>query len=255
LRNLPEKESFQAAPCVLTFAHSLAGDPFFSERMDIKRAFPGAMPSLTTWTAFLLAALAMQIVPGPETVLVVSRGVGEGRRVALWTVVGMTLVAGAVQLPLLALGIASIVQSSPLAFALLRAAGALYLVWLGCRLWLAPCPAMTNGLVRNAVPAGAALREGFIANITNPNPLIFMLAFLPQFVDPARGAVTAQLLVLGATQKITGFALLCSMALASGTVAGWLSRRPGFALWQQRIGGGAMIVLGLGLLAGTVRGK
>jgi threonine/homoserine/homoserine lactone efflux protein len=255
LRNLPEKESFQAAPCVLTFAHSLAGDPFFSERMDIKRAFPGAMPSLTTWTAFLLAALAMQIVPGPETVLVVSRGVGEGRRVALWTVVGMTLVAGAVQLPLLALGIASIVQSSPLAFALLRAAGALYLVWLGCRLWLAPCPAMTNGLVRNAVPAGAALREGFIANITNPNPLIFMLAFLPQFVDPARGAVTAQLLVLGATQKITGFALLCSMALASGTVARGLSRRPGFALWQQRIGGGAMIVLGLGLLAGTVRGK
>jgi threonine/homoserine/homoserine lactone efflux protein len=212
------------------------------------------MPSLTTYTAFLFAALAMQIVPGPETVLVLSRGIGEGRRVALWTVVGMTLVAGAVQLPLLALGVASIAQSSPLAFTLLRAAGAVYLVWLGCRLWLAPRPAMTGGTIRNTVPTGAALREGFIANITNPNPLVFMLAFLPQFVDPARGSVTAQLLVLGATQKVTGFAMLGSMALASGTVADWLSRRPGLALWQQRIGGGAMIVLGLGLLAGTARG-
>jgi threonine/homoserine/homoserine lactone efflux protein len=201
------------------------------------------MPSLTTYTAFLFAALAMQIVPGPETVLVLSRGIGEGRRVALWTVVGMTLVA-----------VASIAQSSPLAFTLLRAAGAVYLVWLGCRLWLAPRPAMTGGPVRNTVPTGAALREGFIANITNPNPLVFMLAFLPQFVDPARGSVTAQLLVLGATQKVTGFAMLGSMALASGTVADWLSRRPGLALWQQRIGGGAMIVLGLGLLAGTGRG-
>jgi threonine/homoserine/homoserine lactone efflux protein len=212
------------------------------------------MPTLTTYSAFLLAALAMQLVPGPETVLVLSRGIGEGRRVAIWTVVGMTLVAGAVQLPLLALGIASIVQSSPLAFDVLRFAGALYLVWLGCRLWLAPRPAVTTGAARDVVAPRAAMREGFIANITNPNPLIFMLAFLPQFVDPARGSVTLQLLVLGATQKITGFAVLGSTALASGTVAGWLSRRPGFALWQQRIGAGAMIALGVGLLAGTVRG-
>jgi threonine/homoserine/homoserine lactone efflux protein len=98
------------------------------------------------------------------------------------------------------------------------------------------------------------MREGFVPNVTNPNPLIFMLAFLPQFVEPARGSVTVQLLILGATQKITGFALLGAMAVASGTVAGLLSRRPGLALWQRRIAGGTMMALGLGLLANAARG-
>ena len=66
--------------------------------------------------------------------LVMSRGIGQGRWVAFWTVLGMTMAAGAIQLPLLALGIASVVRSSPFAFGLLRWAGATYLVWLGSRL-------------------------------------------------------------------------------------------------------------------------
>jgi threonine/homoserine/homoserine lactone efflux protein len=77
------------------------------------------------------------------------------------------------------------------------------------------------------------MREGLIANLTNPNPLIFMLAFLPQFVDPERGPVAAQLLVLGATQKATGFAILGATALAAGAVGGWLARRPGWIAWQE----------------------
>jgi threonine/homoserine/homoserine lactone efflux protein len=94
------------------------------------------MPDLATYLAFLAAVLAMQAVPGPDTMLVVSRGVGQGLRVAVFTVIGMTLLAGVIQLPLLALGIASLVKSSPLAFDILRWAGAIYLVWLGTRLIL-----------------------------------------------------------------------------------------------------------------------
>ena len=81
------------------------------------------MPDAATYAAFLAAVLAMQAVPGPDTMLVVSRGIGQGRQVAFWTVLGMTLAAGAVQLPLLALGVASVVRSSPFAFELLRWAG------------------------------------------------------------------------------------------------------------------------------------
>ncbi|MBV8575317.1 MAG: hypothetical protein JOZ58_09815 [Acetobacteraceae bacterium] len=76
------------------------------------------MPSLTTYTAFVAAALAMQLVPGPETMLVVSSGIGEGRRVCFYTVWGMTLIAGAIQLPLLALGVASLLAASRLSFEL-----------------------------------------------------------------------------------------------------------------------------------------
>jgi threonine/homoserine/homoserine lactone efflux protein len=67
------------------------------------------VPSATTYTAFLITVLSAQLVPGPESMLILSRGIGQGRRIAVWTVVGMTLVAGSIQLPLLALGVASLV--------------------------------------------------------------------------------------------------------------------------------------------------
>jgi LysE type translocator len=86
--------------------------------LDAERA-PIA-PSATTYAAFVIAVLSVQLVPGPEAILILSRGIGQGRRIAVWTVVGMTLVAGSIQLPLLALGVASVIRSSPVAFELLR---------------------------------------------------------------------------------------------------------------------------------------
>ncbi|WP_211858299.1 LysE family translocator [Plastoroseomonas hellenica] len=207
------------------------------------------MPDAATYAAFLAAVLAMQLLPGPETALVISRGIGEGRRVALWTVLGTTLAAGAIQLPLLALGIASLLRASPLGFALLRWAGAAWLIWLGLRLLRAAGVGAVAAAGTPARPSAlAALRDGLAANLTNPQPLLFMLAFLPQFVDPARASVGLQLLLLGATQKLTGLAVLGVTALAAGAVGGWLARRPGVVLWQQHVAGTAMILLGLRLL-------
>ena len=216
------------------------------------------MPDASTYAAFLAAVLAMQAVPGPETVLVVSRGIGQGRRVAFWTVLGMTLAAGAVQLPLLAFGVASVVRASPFAFELLRWAGAAYLVWLGAALLLRRGAGARRAGEAAAQAAAApsarkAVREGLVANLTNPQPLVFMLAFLPQFVDPARGSVTAQLLLLGATQKATGFLVLGTAALASGAAGGWLARRPGLLVWQERFAGAVMVGLGLRLLVSGAR--
>src|SRR5882757_7672828 len=103
--------------------------------------FEGSVPTLATYLAFLAALLAWQLVPGPDNLLVLSRGIGYGRRVALHTVIGMTLAAGAVPLPLLAVGVASIVRFPPVAFELLRCAGAFYLVWLGAKLVTRRCSA------------------------------------------------------------------------------------------------------------------
>jgi threonine/homoserine/homoserine lactone efflux protein len=77
-----------------------------------------------------------------------------------------------------------------------------------------------------------------------------MLAFLPQFVSPAQGSAAAQLLVLGATQKLTGFGVLGLVALGSGRLGDWLAEKPGFALWQSRLTGAIMIALGAWLLVG-----
>ncbi|WP_245472628.1 LysE family translocator [Mesorhizobium sp. M7A.F.Ca.MR.148.00.0.0] len=132
--------------------------------------------------------------------LVMARGIGQGRDVALFTVLGMTLGAGLVQLPLIAFGLSSLVHASPLAFNLLRWAGAAYIVWLGVRLLLSSSATIPTGDLKALRPLAAA-REGMIANLSNPWPLMFMVAFLPQFVDPHRGSVTLQLVLLGATQK------------------------------------------------------
>jgi threonine/homoserine/homoserine lactone efflux protein len=99
------------------------------------------------------------------------------------------------------------------------------------------------------------MREGMISNLTNPKPMVFMLAFLPQFVDPSYAlSVMAQLLFLGAVQKLSGFLVMGTVALAAGSFGGWLSRRPGLIAWQERIAGLVMVGLGLRLaLAGDVR--
>jgi threonine/homoserine/homoserine lactone efflux protein len=92
-------------------------------------------------------------------------------------------------------------------------------------------------------PLRAAI-QGMVINLMNPLPLIFMLAFLPQFVDPAQDAVATQLLVLGATQKVTGFGVLGLVALASGRLGDRLAARPAIVEWQARILGAVLVVLG-----------
>lgn len=204
------------------------------------------MPDLPVLAAFVAAALAMQMAPGPDTMLLIGRGVGQGRRVALLCALGFTA-AGAIQLPLLALGVGAIFQTSPLAYALLRYAGAAYLIWLGLRiLWRAGRP-------REAMPVAqttprAALREGAITNLLNPNVLVFMLAFLPQFADPANGSVALQILVLGALMKCCGLLVNGTVALASGTAGDWLARHPGLVRWQERFTGGVLVALGARLV-------
>lgn len=206
------------------------------------------MPDPSTLLAFLAAVLAMQVLPGPDIALLVGRGVGQGRRVALWTAVGMTVGAGAVQLPLLALGVASLVRSSPLAYELLRWLGAAYLVWLGARLLRTAGRSTVAVPAQPRVSAFAAAREGVISNLTNPKVAAFMLAFLPQFVDPAHGPVAVQLLVLGAVQKLSGLCVLGTVALVSGTLGGWIARKPRLVAWQERFTGAVMVALGLRLL-------
>ena len=213
------------------------------------------MVHLPTFLAFYAAVLAIQLSPGPDMLLVIGRGVGQGRRTAFMSAVGMTLVAGFVQLLLLALGIASLVQASPFAFEMLRWLGAAYLIWLGFRLVVGSGRHRRSVAVARSISDAAALREGTINNLTNPKALAFLFAFLPQFVDPANGwPVAVQLLLLGVVTKLSNFAILSTVALGAGTFGRWLARRPALIAWQERFAGVVMVGLGLRLaLSGDVR--
>lgn len=213
------------------------------------------MFDLTTLLPFFVALVVLQATPGPDMLLVMGRGIGQGRRIAFLTAAGATLLAGLVQLPLLALGIASLLQASPLAFELLRWAGAAYLIWLGAKLLFQSGKGLNDLSARAPVSDYIALRDGMISNLLNPKVLVFMLAFLPQFVD-AEGAwsVTAQLIALGTMQKLSGFAVLAFVALGAGGFGDWLSQRPRLIVWQRRFTGVVLVALGIRLaLVGDTR--
>jgi threonine/homoserine/homoserine lactone efflux protein len=196
------------------------------------------------WIAFVGTVIVVQMPPGPDSMLVVARGIGQGRLVALFTVLGMTAGAGMVQLPLIALGVSSLVRASPFAFAMLQWLGAAYLVWIGLRLVLISKDMPVQQVAHEIRPFAAA-REGMVANLMNPWPMTFMVAFLPQFIDAHGGSVGLQLLLLGATQKVTGALVLGAYAVASGSLGSWIMKRPRVRLWQQRVAG--FFIVGLGL--------
>jgi threonine/homoserine/homoserine lactone efflux protein len=202
------------------------------------------MPDFPTLATFVAAVLLMQLPPGPNNMLIVARAIGQSRRAALFTVLGMTLGAGVVQVPLLALGVAALVRRVPAAFDLLRLVGAAYLLWLGCRL-LATRHDREASRPAEEIGAPKAFAEGMGCALIDPTSTGFMLAFMPQFVDPAAGPVSIQLLLLGAIQKSSGAVVLGTYALISGAAGDWMRRNPGPKHWQERIAGSAMIALGL----------
>ncbi|MCA1369612.1 LysE family translocator [Bradyrhizobium sp. BRP14] len=207
------------------------------------------MPELTTYAAFLGAVLAYQLSGvGPDMMLVISRGIGQGRHAALATAFGC-VAAGVIQIPLLAMGLAAVVVSSPLLYKAMQWIGAVYLIYVGIRFLAADQETVRDvqGYAASTSLAGP-FRQGMICNLTNPAALSFMLAILPQFVQPSAGSPALQFFILGGTMKLSGLLVLSAVALTSGAFSGWLSRNTSFVLWQQRVAGSIMIALGIRLL-------
>ena len=203
------------------------------------------MAELPVLIAFLTAVIAIQLSPGPDMMLVIARGIGQGRRIALTCVAGISA-AALVQIPALALGVATVFERSDTAYALLKNAGAVYLIYLGIR-FLRSASKPAGAVSSSLTSARAAFFQGFWGNLANPKSLVFLLAFLPQFVDPAKGNVATQLLVLGLIHKSIGLLVDGSVAILSGSSGNWLKKNPGFVKWQERLVGSIMIGLGLRL--------
>lgn len=202
------------------------------------------MPEPTTFVLFAGAALALLVVPGPSVLYIVTRGIHQGRPAALVSVLGVTT-ATLVHTAFAAIGLSAILASSATAFALVKYAGSAYLIYLAIRTWRdrsderidSPSP---------AVPLRRVYLEGFIVNLLNPKTALFILALLPQFVDPARGAPGLQILLLGGTLACLGLVSDGAYALASGSIGGWLRRRRSMAAVQRRISAAIYAALGIG---------
>ncbi len=194
---------------------------------------------------FVVASMAIIIVPGPSVLFTLARGVAWGRTVAVLTVLGNslgTLVLSAV----VAVGLGPLLsRSHPLSVGL-QFAGGLYLVWLGIGAYRhrhahAAAMAQREG---TKPTAPSIVRQGFTVGILNPKSLVFFAAVFPHFVEPARGSATLQLLVLGGLFSVMAFCSDSTWGLIAGTAREWLSGSARRLVRLRVAGATVMVCLG-----------
>jgi threonine/homoserine/homoserine lactone efflux protein len=191
---------------------------------------------------FMLAALALIVIPGPAVLYIVAQSINGGRAAGLVSALGVAT-GGVVHICFAVAGLSAILVASATAFTVVKLAGALYLIWLGVTTLLRKGDGKIGG---HAPQEGHArvYRRGVVVNVLNPKTAIFFLAFLPQFVDPD-GPVRAQLAVLGLVFVVLALASDSLWALAAGAAAGVLRGSERFLRVQRRISGSVFIGLGL----------
>ena len=199
------------------------------------------------WLAFLGAALLVTISPGPDNLMILSLGMSRGRRLGMAFGLGCAL--GCLSHTVLAaVGVSALIAASPTAFLALKVLGGLYLVRLG---WMA---LRSSGAVQIGGPgartetAWQLFWRGVVANAINPKVVLFFLAFLPQFVDSARGDTPWQIVQLGLTFTAQAAVLFVAFGYFAGGIGDWLQRHARAGVWLDRVAGTLFIGLGLRLI-------
>ncbi|HRP96205.1 MAG TPA: LysE family translocator [Rhodocyclaceae bacterium] len=206
------------------------------------------MLSIESLAAFLALSIVITFAPGPDNLMVLGQSLARGPRAGFGIALGCAL--GCFTHTLWAtLGVSALLLASPNAFFALKLAGAAYLCWLGVQ-------ALRSGAGIGAPAEGRArplpwrryVARGFIANAINPKVALFFLAFLPQFAQPAHGAVQWQMVTLGSVFAVQTVLVFGAIAYAAGRIGAVLARRPRLGPWLDRVAGVIFIGLAVNLL-------
>jgi homoserine/homoserine lactone efflux protein len=197
--------------------------------------------SFQLYLAFVAAATALILIPGPNVALIVANSLAHGGRQGLWTVAG-TSSAMLIQLALTVFGLTAVLSLLADAFETLRWLGVAYLVYLGLRTWRAPTVDLTKTKPQSCSARSAYLR-GFLVSLTNPKTLLFFGAFLPQFIS-AHVDPTRQLVLLAGTFLTLAMLLDSGWALMAHQFRGALASKGAL---RNRLTGGLLMGAGLGL--------
>jgi threonine/homoserine/homoserine lactone efflux protein len=206
------------------------------------------MPSLSTYAIFIVTCLALLAIPGPAVLYVVSRSIDQGKRAGFASVLGITT-GTVVHVTMATIGLSSLILASRVAFDAVRYVGAAYLAYLGVRRLLTR---KAGGGLEERPPRTARelYRQGLIVNLLNPKTIVFIFAFIPQFVDVGAGHVSLQIMLLGLTFAGLGLASDSLYAFVAGTVADRLRGTPLIDRVERWFGGSVLI--GLGITAALV---
>jgi threonine/homoserine/homoserine lactone efflux protein len=201
------------------------------------------MPSLPTLALFILAALTLLLIPGPAVLYIVTRSAQHGRRAGFASVLGVEA-AGLIHALAAALGLSAILLASATAFEVVKYAGAAYLVYLGIRTLIsrddrAPqAPASERKL-------SAHLGKGLLVNLLNPKTALFFYAFLPQFVDPGKGAIQGQVFLLGVLFVLLATCTDGMYSLLASSVGKWLLSNTRIRRVKRYVSAGIYVALGV----------
>ena len=195
---------------------------------------------------FISASLALAVAPGPDNLFVLSQSALFGSRSGLLVTLGLCT-GLLVHIAAATLGVAAIFQTSPLAFNLLKALGAAYLVLLAVQAFRAGAAGLEVG-AHSGSGARALYFRGIIMNVTNPKVALFFLAFLPQFTDSARGSVALQMLLLGSFFMVSTLLVFGAVACFAGYLGDRLQRSDALQKTLNRVAGAIFIGLAVRLL-------
>jgi threonine/homoserine/homoserine lactone efflux protein len=190
---------------------------------------------------FLIACVVVAVSPGPAVLYIVARTLDQGTAAGLVSMAGITT-GGIVHVVLASAGVAAIATAWPVSLIVLQVFGALYLIWLGVQRVIS-YRASSGDIEVQHQPLMVIYRQAVIVNLTNPKTVLFLLAFLPQFVTIGSTPVWAQMLILGLT-----FILIATIsdglyAVAAGHIRGWL-KRDGAPKWPGLVSAGVYVGLG-----------
>lgn len=190
------------------------------------------MIPLDTWLLFCLACAALAATPGPNMLFLVSRTLAQGRGAGFVSLAG-TSSGFALHALAAAFGLSALLAAVPLAFDVVKWAGAIYLAWLAIQMWRASDEPEAAVAAPRATRR-AMYRQGLLTAVLNPKVAVFQLALFPQFVDPARGSVLLQSLVLAITQLVIVVAGDSACVFAATGARRWFGARPGWERWSKR---------------------
>ena len=198
--------------------------------------------NMELWIPFVLAATLILIIPGPTILLVISQAVTHGRRSVVPLVIGV-LLGDFTAMMLSLLGLGAIMSASATLFTIFKWIGALYLIYLGIKLWKLNPENNSNQDKAKKTSTRSLLRSSFIVTALNPKGIAFFVAFLPQFIDPLKPALS-QLTLLGGTFLFLATLNSALYAIFAGQLGEHMRKR-NVRKWFNRCGGSALIGAGI----------
>ena len=191
---------------------------------------------------FVLAATLILIIPGPTILLVISQAVTHGRKSVVPLVIGV-LLGDFTAMTLSLLGLGALMSTSAALFTIFKWIGALYLIYLGIKLWKLNSKNSSAQYDTKNTSARSLLRSSFIVTALNPKGIAFFVAFLPQFVDPLKPAFS-QLTLLGGTFLLLATINSALYAIFAGQLGDQMKKKK-IRKWFNRCGGSALIGAGI----------